>query len=126
MRTHRSAWNKAASRPDAPAGPKDTWSLRIRLQLARKLRDLALFNLALDPAPRMQSDRASRPRRLSRRHRRFSRDRMQFKTQEPVQFEITEAARESLEPGWYTRSCGPSNTCFAVATVRATSEQAEI
>jgi hypothetical protein len=49
MRTHRSAWNKGrllGQKP--PLKPKEIWSLRIRLLLAGKGRDLALFNLALD------------------------------------------------------------------------------
>jgi hypothetical protein len=49
MRPHPSAWNKGrllGQKP--PLKPKEIWSLRIRLQLAGKLRDLALFNLALD------------------------------------------------------------------------------
>lgn len=42
MHTHRSAWNKGrlpGQKP--PLKPKEIWSLRIRLQLAGKLRDLA-------------------------------------------------------------------------------------
>jgi hypothetical protein len=49
MRTHRTAWNKGrllGQKP--PLKPKEIWSLRIRLQLADKARDLALFNLAID------------------------------------------------------------------------------
>jgi hypothetical protein len=49
MRTHRTAWNKGrllGQKP--PLTPKEIWSLRIRLQLADKERDLALFNLAID------------------------------------------------------------------------------
>lgn len=49
MRTDHSAWNKGrllGQKP--PLKPKEIWSLRIRLQLAQKTRDLALFNLALD------------------------------------------------------------------------------
>lgn len=44
-----SAWNKdrrLGQKP--PLKPKEIWSLRIRLQLADKTRDLALFNLAVD------------------------------------------------------------------------------
>lgn len=36
----------AAQEP--PLKPKETWSFRVRLQLADKVRDLALFNLAAD------------------------------------------------------------------------------
>lgn len=49
MRKQRSAWNKGrllGRKP--PLKPKEIWSLRIRLQLADKARDLALFNLAVD------------------------------------------------------------------------------
>jgi hypothetical protein len=45
----RSAWNKGrllGQKP--PLKPKEIWSIRIRLQLAARTRDLALFNLALD------------------------------------------------------------------------------
>lgn len=51
MLTHRTAWNKGrllGQKP--PLKPKEIWSLRIRLQLAGRLRDLALFNLAIDTA----------------------------------------------------------------------------
>jgi len=49
MRKQRSDWNKGrllAQKP--PLKPKEIWSLRIRLQLAGKARNLALFNLAID------------------------------------------------------------------------------
>jgi hypothetical protein len=48
MRRQRSAWNKGrmlGQKP--PLKLKEIWSLRIRLQLADKARDLALFNLAV-------------------------------------------------------------------------------
>jgi hypothetical protein len=31
-----------------PLQPKDVWSIRVRLEISRKWRDLALFNLAID------------------------------------------------------------------------------
>lgn len=49
MLTPSTAWNKGrllGQKP--PLKPKEIWSIRIRLQLASKTRDLALFNLALD------------------------------------------------------------------------------
>ena len=49
MRKHRAAWAKGrllGQKP--PLKPKEIWSPRIRLQLADKARDLALFNLAID------------------------------------------------------------------------------
>ncbi len=32
----------------APLKPKDVWAIRTRLQIANKIRDLALFNAAID------------------------------------------------------------------------------
>jgi hypothetical protein len=49
MFTSSTAWNKGrllGQKP--PLKPKEIWSIRIRLQLASKTRDLARFNLALD------------------------------------------------------------------------------
>ena len=42
-------WNKgklAGAKP--PLSPKHVWAIRTRLQLLKRLRDLALFNLAID------------------------------------------------------------------------------
>ena len=34
--------------PKPPLKAKEIWSIRVRLQVANRIRDLALFNLALD------------------------------------------------------------------------------
>jgi hypothetical protein len=34
--------------PKPPLQPKHVWAIRTRLQMQRKVRDLALFNLAID------------------------------------------------------------------------------
>lgn len=42
-------WNKAkliGQKP--PLQPKHVWAIRTRLELAKRLRDLALFNIAID------------------------------------------------------------------------------
>ncbi|MGZ0026626.1 integrase [Stenotrophomonas sp. S4] len=42
-------WNKGKLiGQKAPLKLKDIWAIRIRLQLGHKVRDLALFNLAID------------------------------------------------------------------------------
>lgn len=42
-------WNKGKLvGQKAPLKLKDIWAIRVRLQLAQKIRDLALFNLAID------------------------------------------------------------------------------
>ncbi len=46
--THR-PWNKGKLiGQKAPLRLKDIWAIRVRLQIAEKSRDLALFNLAID------------------------------------------------------------------------------
>ena len=45
----RPAWNKGKIiGPRPPLRPGHVWSIRARLHLERRLRDLALFNLAID------------------------------------------------------------------------------
>ena len=42
-------WNKGRlTGQTRPLKPKDVWAIRVRLQLKRRARDLALFNLAID------------------------------------------------------------------------------
>src|SRR5215217_6698960 len=98
MREQRSAWNKGrllGQKP--PLKPKEIWSLRIRLQLANKARDLALFNLAIDSKLRGCDLVSLRVRDVYQGSLVSSRAIvMQRKTQRPVQFEITEAMRESI------------------------------
>lgn len=98
MRKRRSAWNKGrvlGQKP--PLKQKEIWSLRIRLQLADKARDLALFNLAIDSKLRGCDLVSLRVRDVYQGSVVSSRAIvMQRKTQRPVQFEITEAAREAI------------------------------
>ncbi len=45
----RCPWNKGKLiGPKPPLQPRHVWAIRTRLQLARRIRDLALFNLAID------------------------------------------------------------------------------
>jgi Phage integrase family len=98
MRTHSSAWNKSrllGQKP--PLKPREIWSIRIRLQLANKTRDLALFDLALDSKLRGCDLCSLRVRDVSLGGTVASRAiAMQRKTQRPVQFEITEHTRDAL------------------------------
>lgn len=98
MHTCSSPWNKGRSLGQKPSlKPKEIWSLRIRLQLAAKLRDLALFNLAIDSKLRGCDLISLRVRDVYQGAVIASRAIvMQRKTQRPVQFEITEATRESI------------------------------
>jgi integrase len=92
-------WNKGLLvGQKKPLQPKYVWSIRVRLEISRKWRDLALFNLAIDSKLRacdlvnLRLDEVCSGAKV--------RDRatiVQKKTGRPVQFEITEQTRLSLE-----------------------------
>src|SRR3954465_2816322 len=98
MYCHQHPWNKdrlLGQKP--PLKPKEIWSLRIRLQLAGKVRDLAMFNLALDSKLRGCDLVSLRVRDVQQGVVVAARGMvMQRKTQRPVQFEITEPTREAI------------------------------
>ena len=49
IRARRSAWNKGRLvGQKRPLLPKHVWAFRVRLELAERHRDLALFNMAID------------------------------------------------------------------------------
>jgi len=91
-------WNKGklvGQKP--PLKLKEIWAIRIRLQIANKVRDLALFNLALDSKLRSCDLVKLRVRDIAHGTQISKRAMiMQQKTQQPVQFEITEQTREAL------------------------------
>jgi len=94
----RDPWNKGklvGQRP--PLKRQEVWSIRERLHLADKIRDLALFNLAIDSKLRSCDLMKLRLRDISAGGGIAKRAMvMQQKTGQPVQFEITEQTRESL------------------------------
>ena len=82
----------------APLKPKDIWAIRVRLQLAKKQRDLALFNLAIDSKLRACDLVSLKVRDICHDGRVAPRAKvMQQKTGRPVQFEITRQTRSALE-----------------------------
>jgi site-specific recombinase XerC len=77
--------------PKPPLKPKEIWSMQVRLQVAYRIRDLALFNLALDSNLRACDLVALRVDDVALNGRVRSRATiMQRETGQPVQFEITE------------------------------------
>lgn len=96
---HPEPWNKGKLvGQKVPLRPKDIWAIRVRLQLQHRDRELALFNLGLDSKLRGCDLVALRVRDISHGERVASRAIvMQRKTQRPVQFEITQATRDSVE-----------------------------
>lgn len=95
----RIPWNKGKlTGQKQPLKLKEIWAVRIRLQLANCIRDLALFNLAIDSKLRacdlvkLRLQDVSHCGRISKRA-----IIMQQKTRRPVQFEITGQTREAIE-----------------------------
>ena len=91
-------WNKGrVTGQKPPLKPREVWAIRVRLQISNRVRDLALFNLAIDSKLRgcdlvhlriedvIQGDQVRTRALISQR-----------KTGAPVQFEITEQARGAI------------------------------
>ncbi len=101
----RTPWNKGKLVGQKPALKlKEIWSIRIRLQIANRVRDLALFNLAIDSKLRSCDLVKIRVRDIAHGSSIASRAMvMQQKTHQPVRFEITEQTRESIS-NWVSRA----------------------
>lgn len=95
---HSEAWNKGrlvGQKP--PLKPKDIWAIRIHLQNARAVRDLAMFNLAIDSKLRGCDLVSLRVRDITNGNQILPRAMViQRKTQRPVQFELTEPTRTAV------------------------------
>ena len=91
-------WNKGKLvGQKLPLKLKEIWAIRVRLQLADKARDLALFNLAIDSKLRASDLVRIRVSDIYNSGVVSSRAMvLQKKTSQPVQFEITEGTRESI------------------------------
>jgi integrase len=97
--SRREPWNKGkliGQKP--PLRPKHVWSIRTRLQMDGRTRDLATFNLAIDSScgAVMWSHCGSRTwrragtRSIARRYRKKE-------TGRPVRFELTEQTRQAVD-----------------------------
>jgi Phage integrase family len=76
---------------------KEVWKIRIRLQLGKCLRELVLFNLAIDSKLRGCDPVKLKVRDVTHGDQVSKRAMvMQQKTHQPVQFEITEPTRTSV------------------------------
>ena len=99
LAAQRDPWNKGRLiGQKRPLKPKDVWSIRVRLQLEHRARDLAMFNLAIDSKlrgcdlVRLQVDDVCAGGRVRERA-----TVTQKKTGRPVQFEITEQTRAAIQ-----------------------------
>ena len=96
---HREPWNKGKIvGQKAPFKVKDIWALRVRLQIESRVRELALFNLGIDSKLRGCDLVSLKVRDVCHGDQVASRAVvMQHKTQRPVQFEITQVARDAVQ-----------------------------
>jgi site-specific recombinase XerC len=99
LRQTRVAWNKGRIvGQKRPLLPKHVWSIRVRLEMAGNLRDLALFNMSVDSKLRACDLVALRVRDVFAAGRVKERASIvQRKTGRPVRFEIAEPTRTSLD-----------------------------
>jgi len=114
----RRAWNKGwIIGQKRPLLPKQVWAIRARLELVGYLRDLALFNVAIDSklhgcdllklavSDLVKDDRVRE--RVSV---------IQSKTKRPVQFELSEIRVKSSWPGENPPRCLRVGSCFPVSS----------
>lgn len=92
-------WNKGkllGQKP--PLQPKHIWSIRTQLQLADKVRDLALFNLAIDSKLRACDVVSILVENIAPHGYAIDRATIrQRKTGRPVKFELTEQTRTAID-----------------------------
>jgi len=96
---HREPWNKGKlTGQKPPLQPKHVWAIRTRLQIDNRIRDLALFNLAIDSKLRgcdvvslKVEDVAPQGYAIDRATVR------QRKTGRPVKFEISDHTRQAVD-----------------------------
>ena len=95
----RLPWNKGkltGAKP--PLRPKHVWSIRTKLQVEGRTRDLAMFNLAIDSKLRGCDVVALKVEDVAPNG--YSVDRAtvrQKKTGQPVRFELTEQTRQAID-----------------------------
>ena len=106
----REPWNKGKlTGQKAPLRLRDIWGDCIHLQLAKKIRDLALFDLAIDSKLRACDLVKLRVRDVGSADHISSRTIvLQQKTQRPVQFEITAPTRDAIS-SWIEQAQLQSN-----------------
>lgn len=101
----REPWNKGKLiGQKLPLKQEHIWAIRVRLEMANKIRDMALFNLALDSKLRGCDLVKLQVRDVARNSEILKRAQViQQKTHRPVIFEITSKTREALSNWIETR-----------------------
>jgi integrase len=114
------AWNKGRLvGQKRPLRPKEVWAIRVRLQIRCCKRDLAMFNLAIDSKLRGCDLVGLRVDDIAiGGHVRDRATIIQHKTGRPVQFEITEQTRASLQD-WLTARPADRGSCVFPSRVHS-------
>ena len=110
----RTPWNKGkliGARP--PLRPKHVWSIRTRLLLEGRIRDLALFNLAIDSKLRGCDVVAVKVEDVAPNGYTIDRATVrQKKTGRPVKFELTDQTRQAIDDYLKAASKKPGDFLF--------------
>ncbi len=105
-RPTRTPWNKGkliGTKP--PLSPKHVWSIRTRLQIEERIRDLAMFNLAIDSKLRSCDVVALKVEDVAPNGYAVARATVrQKKTGRPVRFELMEQTRQAVDD--YLKAAG--------------------
>jgi integrase len=110
----RIPWNKGKLiGPRPPLRQKHVWAIRTRLQIERQVRELALFNLAIDSKLRGCDLVALRVDDVARNGNAIERTSVrQRKTGRPVRFELTEQTRHAIDEYLTTAGKKPGEYLF--------------
>ena len=110
----REPWNKGKLTGQKPPFKlKEVWAIRIRLELSERVRELAMFNLAIDSKLRGCDLVCLKVYDVANGDTVVSRAKiMQKKTKRPVHFEITKMTRNAIS-NWMEKAClGPDGFLF--------------
>lgn len=114
----KTPWNKGkltGAKP--PLRQKHVWAIRTKLQIEKRIRDLALFNLAIDSKLRGCDVVALKVEDIAPNG--YCADRAtvrQTKTKRPVRFELTEQTRQAVDN--YIKATGKRSGEFLFAACR--------
>jgi hypothetical protein len=110
----RRPWNKGKLiGQKSPLKAQEVWEIRVRLTMANEVRDLALFNLALDSKLRGCDLVRLKVADVCRGTEPLSRAKIvQSKTSSPVQFELTDPTRKAIVAWVEQKDLSPNDWLF--------------
>ena len=117
QKSPRIPWNKGkliGAKP--PLRSKHVWSIRTKLQVEGRTRDLAMFNLAIDSKLRGCDVVALKVEDVAPNGYTVDRATVrQKKTGRPVRFELTEQTRQAIDDYIEPRARSPASSCSSAA-----------